>query len=302
MQKVTLNQLKPLLTPFKNKYRPYLGQVMIDDNSLNLSNMETFLKIKGNYGQAKGLQKIEHFGLIDSHSDNVEDFPKLDAWYCEEKIICHTRWLENLIPFASKDETRLNLCTIAINEGHFVACDGHTLNSIAFSEELRESYLMPTDSIKILIKALKKFKVKCFEIELNENYYRVDTEYFTFQARTISREYPKWQKVIPVKFNESIQITNWPLFKEIKPVLDKKTYKVTISIDSGKVLLDIPSHKLSFDVGHCDNEDLKMKIGVNASYVKRAVKKEKSFKLLFNGNTAPLMVNGAIVMPIRLDV
>tara|TARA_R100001086_G_scaffold245229_1_gene175884 strand:- start:48 stop:956 length:909 start_codon:yes stop_codon:yes gene_type:complete len=300
----TLKQLKPILNYVKKEVRPIIRNILVTDKGLIATNFETMLLIKNTFGLKSGLHDIETLGLINDPSlDNIEDYPivefELDPL---DKVSTTFQMLNNLLPFCSKDETRIHLSGIAVDNDSLVACDGFTLNYYALNQDIKHNYIIPNSSIELLLKLIKKFKIESKEIvlKLNEEYLLIENENFSLLSRLIARDYAKWNGVIPKKYSNSFEVTNWIDYKELKPLFNKRTNACSIQLKKGKVLLNIPNYpKEKKVIGTCD-ESLKTEIGFNVKYLDRAANGCNQFTIRFNNELSPTSVNNAIVMPMKL--
>ena len=109
---MNLKQLKPKLNFIAKNSRPRLTQIKVNRDSLQCTDLETFVTIKDNHGMSEGLQHYSTLGLIDSSKD-VEDYPifNVDGYHrdsCKMDVSRLVRCLE----FTSKDEMVWLLMTV----------------------------------------------------------------------------------------------------------------------------------------------------------------------------------------------
>jgi len=158
---ITLKQLKPALNFIKKQRRPILTQVLVDKNGMNLTDLESFLTIKDSFDLSYGLHDINTLGLIDNPKNNIDDYPIIDKkHYITNKFAFHLDQIETFLKFTSKDETRLNLNSIAITKKGVVSTDGHKMLFIENNIEIEIDFILPASALKTLVKLLKKFKIK----------------------------------------------------------------------------------------------------------------------------------------------
>ena len=294
-----INKIKPILNHFKKSTRPILSQVKINTTSLTVTDLETTIKFHDNYGLSKGLHSIETLGLIDTPQDS-SDYPviPMDIPNTTDTFTLLLSALESLIPFASKDETRLHLKGIAVDYSNFVATDGFTLKHLPIIGRTENSYIMPVNSMKILVKLFKKFKLKGeISFQVDDIDLIVNTEYFTLKAKLIQREYPKWQSIIPTKFDKKIVIDNWIDFKELKPLFNQRSFACTLENIEGNIVLKIPNIDNQYIIGKAE---INFKLGYNVKLIERAIGKSKAFNIQFNNEVAPTLINEAIIMPLKV--
>lgn len=304
----TLKNILPIFKSLtKGATRPILSQVYVSGGAIKATDLETSIVIKTAFGLNDGLHVVKTLGLVDGVNDEelIADFPHrlFPASFSEsDSFTMNLELIESLLPFASKDETRINLNSIAINDGHFVACDGHTLKAVEIKEKatIEGDYVIPRTSMGLLVRLLKKYKIKGdFKCLVDNDYFYLDTDYFTFSARLIQRQYVKWSSVIPKSFSKTATIEQWIDFKELKPLLNTRKSS-RIEFKNGEVTLIIAGYENNkYTLGYCDKE-LDDTIGFNLEFLNRAAGKQKVFNFQFNNELAPVMVNNSIIMPLRL--
>lgn len=298
----TIKQLKPKLNFIKKNTRPRLTQLLVTSGSIICHDLETSVMIKDNYGLDEGLHRYATLGLVAPDSD-VNEYPicNFDMNYSEH-IFTDVEQLEQVLKYVSKDETRLFLNGAAINGGHLVATDGHTLKAYNLHEKLEGSYILPRTSLTVLIKLLKGFKIKDkFKICLEESYAHIDTDKFKMKIRLIAREYPRWQNIIPKDYESVLTVMGWNEVLRAKDLFIDKKFKSNgcrIVASEGQVYIipkQYPDNK--YLIGTSDKD---FELGFNFSYLVRAANAKDAFQIKFNNCTSPVEVNGAIVMPLKL--
>lgn len=295
---IKLETLKSKLSFIKKRgVRPILGNVQITKDGLTCTDLESYVFVKSNYGLNEGFQGIEVLGLVPSVSDI--DYPAIDfdINYNKEHVTVKLDELFYCNKFASDDETRLYLNCVAFDNSHMVGINGHILKSYK-TKELTGSYLVPRTSIKVLEGLIKAYKMKgSIDIYFESDFAIIDTEYFKFKARLIQREFPKWQSVVPAKYLQTVKLSGIPKLSVVKPLLNKSTKAVKIECIDGKILLSITGHDLKFNLGTHDSD---FSLGINMSYLDITCNGKESVELKFNNSLVPLLINDAIVMPLKL--
>lgn len=298
----TLKQIKTSLNFIKrNKHQPILQNVLVKRDGLYATNLETSVLIKDTFGLDEGLHHINTLGLVDGVNDAnmIEQMPVNEMSTDKiDKQLLNCDELKDLLNYV-KDETRLYLNGIAISCDHLVATNGHIMKSYGLHEKCDNSYIMPSDSIKILLKLCKLYKLENIEVIFSESFAVIDNSMFTVKMRLIEREYPKWQAVVPVSFNKQIKVSNWINYKELKPLIkEHRSNAVKLKSIEGNVVL-IPSKypNNQYIIGKCDDE---FDIGFNCEYLNIAAKGDAAFTIKYNNNINAINVNGAIVMPLKL--
>lgn len=294
----TIKQLRPKLKFISKAARPILGNVKVTDDSIICSDLETFVKIKNNYGLTQGLHAYKTLGLI-LDGRNSDDYPDISFNIKSSDAVLTTyKVLKDLLRHSGDDETRPFLESIAIDNNHLVATNGYTLKAIECGK-VNGSYILPKTSINVLLGLLKGFKVSDVTLLVDNDYCVVDNEFFTIKIRLILRNYPKWQPIIPTKFKHSFTVTDWIDYKELKPLFGDRSKTCIIKGDGVNVTLtpkDYPHN--NYSIAEWVSE--KFEIGFNIEYLHNAINGCKSFEFKFNDELSPVMINDVIVMPIRL--
>lgn len=298
---MNLKQLKPKLNFIAKNVRPRLTQIRVNKDSLQCTDLETYVTIKNNHGMSEGLQHHSTLGLTNSTND-VEEYPLFNVDRNHRDVLnIDLEKLERCLQFTSKDETRPQLNGVAINGGHLVATDGHTLMTYKLDKKLENDYILPSTSLKVLIKLLKGYKLTgLVTIELNESYATVENSQFSFTCRLIQREYPKWQAIVPTKFTHHVIINSFENTKDAAPLFKecKRSHACRMVGSEGIVSL-IPKNYPNdrYVIGKCVDD---FEMGFNYSYLVRAANKSDDFIFKYNGDLNPCEFNEAIIMPLKL--
>jgi len=277
--------------------RPILRQLLVDDRGIIGTDLETYLLVKGKTDYRQGLHDVELLEHNVKSGHDVDDYPLVtfnDVSY--DKVTMQTSDVKKLIKFASKDETRIQLNGMFIGNGDAVCVDGHTLHKVSIDKTDQE-YIIPRTSLTLLIKLLKSTKEVTFSF--NDSFAIVDTDTFTMKMRLINREFPKYNTVIPATTKYEFNVTNMPLLKDIKPLLNKRTNNgVELIGKDGIVTMFIKQFDKSFVIGNCAED---FNIGFNALYIYRAIEtKQKEFVIKYNGECNPIIINESVIMPLKL--
>lgn len=294
-----LNQLSTLLKRAKNS-RAILNYCNVTPEGIYATDLETTILIKNKYNLDQGIHLIEKLGEF-SRPDNtglINEYPSLNSKYAiNDKQTITVAALTTLLKHVSKDQTRLLLNSVYFTKSHAVATNGFHLRYFDLNESLKESYIVPRESIELLLKLCKSFKLTNASIAFSEDWAVVDNEFFRWESRTIQREYLRYQAVIPKKLAHSFNVTNWIDLKELKPHLNKRSYACKIKGIENNVFLSIPETDIKIVIGDCDSD---FEIGFNLLFLDIASESKKSFKVGFNDNLSPCLVNESIVMPLKL--
>lgn len=307
MKKLTLKQWQPLLKWSQKTSRPILSNACVKDNNLFLTDVETWLKVY-NVELSNGLHDVHTLHLQDRPIDkDVSEYPSFIFDYSASKdsfsVTCEE--LERLMLFVCKDETRMHLNGIAWHENKLVACDGHRLRLVDIKQSHDEgSYILPSSGLKILIRLLKKHKVAGkVQIIIDGDYFYCELPgLFCLGSRLVLREYPKYQAIIPQKTTKSFEITKGINFKELKPLLNERSFGVRLKAVEGKLFLNIDTHQYSKQIGHSHSGDFE--IGINARYLTDALNSTQGRIFKFNNDISPMLINGGndltVIMPLKL--
>ena len=300
---VTLQQLKSTFNFIKKFPRKLLTRVFVDGTSIMLTDLETIIRIKDNFGLKNGFHEVDTLGLVNNPTtDDIEDYPshlfefEFDSEYSFE---LSQQKLQSFIPFMSKDETRPMLNSLAINNDHLVATTGFILKFEELEVSTDNEYILPSSSLIILNKLLKKYKIKDDNnIQLNGEYFLVDNKYFTFKSKLILRDYPKWGAIVPSKFNNNFIINKWINIKELKPLFNKSN-AIEIKLEHGNVNLRIKKYDAVYKIGECD-PNIDFTFGFNAKLLDHCLNSAGDNLVKYNNEYAPFLINNNIGMPLKL--
>ena len=307
----TLKQIKPVFNFIKKQSRPILSKIKVENNTLFLTDLETNLEIKNSFELAPGLHDVSTLGLVEPTQENIDDFPM----FCDETnnpsdvIQLNSNTIDEFMPFISKDETRLHLNGLAVNNNHLVATNGHYLKKQKLEINNKDDYIIPSKSLEILSKLLKKYKIKTnVDVKLTDTFAYVVTDDFKLSSRLILREYPRWQAVLPKSTENEFTIDNWVNFKEIKPLFNKYSFASRIKLENGLVKFKVMNESLNikdeYTIGKCD-DSLNFEVGFNAKYIDTVMKKQKSMTFKYDNELRPVVfendsnTNG-VVMPLKI--
>lgn len=298
-----LIKLKPIFKRIaKNTNRPLLSNVLSKDNTLSITDLETCIIIK-NTNLSTGLIKLDTLGLtneVNNHQD-LDDYPVFGHSTLDNNITISIKDLELLLESASKDETRLNLNGIAWDQNNLVSTNGHVLTLIKteFTNNLEDTVIMPRASIKELVQLSKKYKLKECSFSIDGSFFTVDNEHFTLSGRLISRGFPKYQTIIPVKTSHKIELNELPKYSTIKDLFNKRTNAAAFKVDNGLLTLNINNTEFSQVIGQCNNNT---EFGFNYKYFEFLSNLGSTIK--FNNELSPFLVEKdnyiRVAMPLKL--
>jgi DNA polymerase III sliding clamp (beta) subunit (PCNA family) len=296
-----ITNLKPIIKRIVGgKYtRPVLSKILSDGQNLSVTDLETFIILKG-FDMPKGLLDLESLGITNKVSElEVSEYPVFPSFKEGNKLTVSIKHIEMLLDSASTDETRLCLNGIAWIDSDLVSVDGHILTRIeGQNKNTKDSSIMPRTSIKELVNLCKKFKLSEVTIHVDDSFFRVDNEYFTLMGRIIAREFPKYKTVIPVKTSHEMTINNLVKLKDIKDILNRNK-SVRLESQSERVNLIVDGTDFIKEVGI---GEFKQPVGFNLKYLEFLV--ELDNKLMFNNELSPFMVTKEnitrIAMPLKV--
>ena len=294
-----IKKLKPVFKYIKKSVRPILASVVVNEDGIQCTDLDTSILIKNDYGLTHGLMSLDNLDNEYSNSVNEDfvNYPLMRHEYLDESVLVSVEDLKSVYGHSSKDETRPFLCGVAFNRGHIVATTGYTLKEIKTDETLEGEYIIPRSSLAILFKLLKGFKVEgLLKISFNEDFAVVESSKFLVNMRLIKREFPKWEGVIPAKFTKEFMITDWINFKKYKKVLNPKSFKVMLKAYEGDVWLCGGDEGSEVLIGKSEGD---FELCFNCSLLDLASESMKEFKVQWNNEVGPTRVGTSIVMPMK---
>jgi len=296
----TLEQIKTVLKYASKQKREALNHCLITPKGIQATDLETNVLIKNSY-DLKGVYKIDQLGAFSKASEliKVEDIPWIE-WELKEvdKIHVSIKTLETINKHSSKDETRIFLNGIYFDNENIVATNGYHLKAVRHEQTLNNSYIIPRESIDILSKLCKAYKVSSVVLRFEPNWVEFNSEHFTWQSRLINREYIKYQAVIPKKWNETMEIKNFPELKTYKTFLEKNKEKSILEIINNEIFFIIPNTEIKIKIGETSIKDTA--IGFNPLFLEIAREDKKDFTINFNSELSPVLINDSIIMPLKL--
>lgn len=293
--------LKPIIKRIiGGKYtRPILTKVLSNGIDLSLTNLETYITLKGT-NLPNGLLDLESLGLTNKVSElDASDFPLFPIVDIGSKITVSISNLELLLESASTDETRIYLNSVAWAGTDLVSINGHIMTLISGQvNNDHDTSIMPRTSLKELINLSKKFKIKHVTISVDSEFFKVDNEHFTLMGRLINREYPKYQSVVPVKTSQSMTIDNPVQVRTVKDILNRNK-AVRLETDNQVTSLVVDGSEFKQVVG---TSDFKGILGFNLKYLEFLTCLDSNLK--FNNELSPVRVDRGnitrIAMPLKV--
>ena len=153
--------------------------------------------------------------------------------------------------------------------------------------------------MKYLVNLCKKFKMIQVKIQVDGSFFKVDNEHFTLMGRLIAREYLKYKAVVPKTTNKEMNIVEPVKFKDIKDILNKRSFKVNLESKNGQAFLVVEGTEFKKQVG---TNEFNSDIGFNLKYLEFLTKLDS--KLMFNNELSPFMAAKGnitrIAMPMKI--
>jgi DNA polymerase III sliding clamp (beta) subunit (PCNA family) len=296
---MNLKTLKTKLSFIKKQHRSNLRLIeVLSGEGMYCTDLETYVHIKDTFGMIDGFQNIETFGILPSvKSDESVSDKDFTAPKKSEQVTVKLDDLFYCNKFSSSDETRLHLNTVAFDNSNMISINCHVLKKYE-TKKLKNTYLVPRVSIKILEGLVKSYKIKGdITIKFSSHFAFIDTSHFALKARLINRDFPKWQSVIPTQFKTIVTLNSLPRLVDIKPLLDKRGLSVVIECLDGNITLKIPNHDFSYKIGQ-HSEDFR--VGFNMGYIELVRNNMADITLKFNNELSACEINNAIVMPLKV--
>lgn len=301
MKQVTINDLKPIIKRLTKSPRDVLTKVLVDYRGLSFTDLETFVTINSSYDLPHGLLDVNSLGITNVVSDSsVDEYPIFPTVETSNKVTISIKNLEMLLESSSKDETRLQLNSVAWIERDLVSVDGHILTRID-SQPVnvnKEGSIFPRTSLKELVTLSKKFKLNEVTLRVNGEYFKVTSESFTMFGRLIKREFPKYKHVIPTNTMFTINVTDGVKLSKVKDIINKISNCISLVNESGECFLLVKDTTFKQRVG---TSNFTKDIRFNLKYLNFLTDLNSELKL--NHELSPVMVTKGnitrIAMPMK---
>lgn len=288
-------------------------------------NLKVSSGINGNYLDLK-CDSIEYSLVI----LNTDDFPSLvfesknsEVFNINSTVLIET--INKTHHAMSTDESMMYLNGIFLqsidNKLRAVATDGHRLAlydtdvNVGKSEMLINGIIIPRKGVMELKKIAEVDPNTDLKISVDESflYANYQNTYF-LSIRLFSREYVKYQAVIPAKTTYSLEIDKnsfWNSLKRIKIMSNEKSngVRVKLSKDLMSISANHPSFGNAFESLPINYTGKEMEIGFNAKYLIEtlAVLRDGEIKIELNNELNPVVIKSCdkqdylgIVMPLKL--
>lgn len=285
--------------------------------TLNIDESQNLLKLKAH--------NLNYSLLItDSH-----DYPMINFEHTGEKIIVKsseiTKIIEKTSYAVSTDETRIFLNGIFFqqfnNKLRAVAIDGHRLALLDTDteatgiEKLSAGVIIPRKGISELKKMSDLSPSNDIEMSLDESFiYFSQADNYFISVRLISRDYPKYESVIPSKTSSTLEFEKEKMLqavKRIKLLSNEKTNGIKLKFSENFATIEANHPSL----GEA-KEELAIKysgepieIGFNAKYLIDSLNVLEGSDVIFefNNELSPVIVKSiklpkylGIIMPLKI--
>lgn len=236
----------------------------------------------------------------------VQDFPDVPSFlFSEDKRTINISDLASALTHASKDETRFNLCGVAVtSENALIATDGHRLYCSDLFAKDKNPLIIPIKACKTLI-AYAKYKGQS-HVELTHKDMRLSNA--EVSLRCIDGQFPDWRIVVPTGTRTIGHFDRKKSIEALKRAIllkkDDRCRPVKLETSDNKMLLRVSppdSAEEIIDIGIGKSEFLS---GFNANYLLDAIKCSEDKTIPIVGTTAhdPILIdNRSIIMPMKLD-
>jgi DNA polymerase-3 subunit beta len=225
----------------------------------------------------------------------------------------------------SNDETRIYLNGLFLQEVNqslrMVATDGHRLSMLetefngSGNDYLLNGVILPKKGIQELKRICESKNVENLDLYIDDTFiYIKNNQDYELTIRQISREYPKYQAVIPAKTNSNFSVDKDLLFdavKRIKVISNEKSNQIRLKISDGQAELSAnhPSLGKAKEIVPIKYNGDSLEIGFNAKYLVDALGAINSDDILFelNNEISPIVLKTpnqpnylGIIMPLKL--
>ena len=220
--------------------------------------------------------------------------------------------LDFVLPAASKDESRPQLCTVYMQDQNLVATDGHRLHLAPLPAPLAGSLLLPSTAAATLSRMLKHGDQAI--LARADDVLRIKCGSWQLDTRLSDRTFPPFRQVIPsmdhqptlmqvqaALFNKAVtRVSRLTRDKRLKLCINGVIGLTTWDAEAGAAQLQVP-------VVQSNHQGDDLHIGFDAPYLAQAVpKKAAHVHMGFNGPLDPLRVDLAgcklaVIMPLRLN-
>lgn len=227
--------------------------------------------------------------------------------------------LMQVLAKASKEEVRPILQGVCFNNSEVVTMDGSRLSIRRFKGELNREYTIHAKELKEVLNSCKR-DIEHIEIIFNNKaiFNLLDKEkklVKTFECKYLDGSYIAYKSLLNDNFAGIIELKDTKeLLDIIKPL--KKNQGITLEIEDNKlsiynVVTDLEKRESHlYHIGDIDinnKRKLNIVIGINATYLKEAIKDYKTCDVKYNGKFQSVVIESAeeknkyeLVLPLRI--
>lgn len=211
----------------------------------------------------------------------------------------------------SADQTRMSLNGVFVESKDgkliMVATDGHRLGKSFIDLEnssLEKGVIVPPKAIQYALKSVPDEAT--IEVRISDTYILFASEGVQIISKLIEGPYPKYESVIPTRFDRNVQVNRTDLFNKITTVIsmaNARTKLIRFQIDGNQMELSANDSSVGGDsteaisVTH-EGEGV-FSIGFNGSFLLEVLKLCQSDEVVFKMNGP---VSACIIEPVGSDI
>jgi len=276
---------------------------VLPDTQITISEEDYLLRVT--WGQ-KGKASITGFDASDFPA-----FPELGEGQSLSLSRAELAFLSDKTLFAvSTDSTRLTLNGVFVepkeNRLQFVATDGHRMGKAFIEQEsntLQKGVIVPPKAVTHVLRAVGDESQ--VEISINDSHILFAGDGIQVVSKLIEGPYPKYESVVPVHFERTVQANRSELTEAIKHVLaiaNQRTRQIRLQLDAGNLEISASDPgtggecRESLTVSHQNGSlDPQFAIGFNGQYLAEVLNMCPSEEVLVKMNSP---VGACIIEPI----
>ncbi len=244
----------------------------------------------------------------------LPESPKSKYTMESKKLLGHISAVKSCV---SKDETRIFLNSIYFekleNQNNLVATNGYIMAVSPIELPLKESFLLPRESIAAVEYLLKNSENIKFSTDSERSYF--ETDKIKISSRSIVRDYLKYSAVIPKKTSKNLEIELSPLVNALKGIIaghtNKRVFSTRIKLTENLMELTAITPELTENIIKikCDYFNPDIEFGFNAKLLLESLESiaGSSHALIgFNNELSPFEIksdktrNFSIAMPLKI--
>lgn len=304
------------------KAMPILGHIKFEEGTATASNLSISITVTDKAitasgfvdaaKVAKGLDIVQrNFGLVNNKEFTAADYPDTPALSATTPLNEATiaALLETKMA-ASEDDTRPILTGLYLNNGAVTATDGYRLMSYGAGHKI-ENVILP-GVIADLLKLTKEKSGWSFGHDEKEGLFTIEGHGVKITGRTITGNYPEWEKLIPDNAQYEMRVDVAPIIEALSLVengnirFDATTGQVLVidgsnadrSTETQKAIVSDGTHALNKNHLHIimplKDSSAEAQTLINGRYFKDAAGTCKTVKVQFNAPMSPINIETAI--------